>query len=215
MAEASDETKQEQEIDLRDPLWAAFLALLWPGLGHIYQRRYAKGALFMVCILGIFFLGWNLGGKKVVYTSWREGDRRWHYLCQVWVGLPAWPAILQAFDLRPFGKELMRPPSLTRPITPEQDLTNDQPTELDQWQLLYHGDYELGTVFTMIAGLLNLLVIFDAAGGPVSSTRNEKQNQHDPDKVLSSHKSQSKNRSLESNTMRVQSIFGLGQHSVQ
>lgn len=196
MAEASDETKQEQEIDLRDPLWAAFLALLWPGLGHLYQRRYAKGVLFMVCILGIFFLGWNLGGKKVVYTSWREStlpggkvivDHRWHYLCQVWVGLPAWPAILQAFDLRPFGKELMRRPRLTRPITPEQDLINDQPTELDQWQLLYHGDYELGTVFTMIAGLLNLLVIFDAVGGPVGSTRNKKQHQHDPHKVLPSH----------------------------
>ena len=66
------------EIDLRNPLRAAFWALLWPGSGHIYQRRYAKGVLFMVCILSLFVTGWNLGGQKVVYASWRDGDRRWH-----------------------------------------------------------------------------------------------------------------------------------------
>ena len=35
------------EIDLRNPLWAAFWALLWPGSGHIYQRRYSKGILLV------------------------------------------------------------------------------------------------------------------------------------------------------------------------
>ena len=43
------------------------------------------------------------------------------------------------------------------------------PSELNQWHRLYHSNFEMGTVFTMIAGLLNILVIFDAAGGPVGS----------------------------------------------
>ena len=165
---AEKSSQLEQEVDLRDPLLAAFLALLWPGAGHIYQRRYAKAVLFMVCVLGTFYFGWDLGGQRVVYASWRPGDRRWHYLCQVWVGLPAWPAMIQSGHNRPLGEEFMRQPDLTPPI--RFNPGEDQPTELDQWQLQYHGYYELGTVFTMVAGLLNLLVIFDAAGGPVGST---------------------------------------------
>ena len=52
------------EIDLRDPLVAGVLAWLWPGAGHLYQRRYAKGMLFMVCILGTFFFGLVLGKAR-------------------------------------------------------------------------------------------------------------------------------------------------------
>ena len=154
-------------IDLRDPLRAAFWALLWPGAGHVYQRRYAKAVIFMICILSLFAVGWTLGGKRVVYASWRNGDRRWQYLCQVWVGLPAWPAILQTVNITPFGEDFMRRPSLPPQWYDQQPLNSDQPTEAALWQMEDHGDYELGTVLTMIAGLLNLLVIFDAAAGPV------------------------------------------------
>ena len=163
MAEKSPEAAAVHEVDLRDPLFAAFLALLWPGAGHLYQRRWAKGILFFVCIVGTFIFGWDLGGQKVVYASWRPGDRRWPYLCQVWVGLPAWPALVQtAFD-RPLGDDFMRAPSLAR-------ARNDAPNELDLWQKEYHSRFEMGTVFTMVAGLLNILVIFDAAAGPVGSS---------------------------------------------
>ncbi|MGC4006985.1 MAG: hypothetical protein QM811_29215 [Pirellulales bacterium] len=34
------------------------------------------------------------------------------------------------------------------------------------WHYKYDFRYDLGTIFTMIAGLLNLLVVFDAAAGP-------------------------------------------------
>ena len=47
------------EIDLRNPLLAAVLAWLWPGAGHLYQRRYGKGALLMVCILITYFFGFR------------------------------------------------------------------------------------------------------------------------------------------------------------
>jgi hypothetical protein len=43
------------EIDLKNPGWAALLAWLWPGAGHLYQGRTAKGLLFMICILSTFF----------------------------------------------------------------------------------------------------------------------------------------------------------------
>ena len=86
-------------VDLRDPWLAAFLAWLWPGLGHIYQRRWGKGGLYMTCILGTFIYGLWLGGGRVVYASFREPDwHDWHwaYVAQLGAGFPAMPAIVQS-----------------------------------------------------------------------------------------------------------------------
>ena len=107
------------EIDLRQPGLAAFWAWLWPGAGHLYQRRYAKGILFMVCILSTYFYGLAMAGGHVVYASWNKSDRRWQYVCQVGVGLPALPALVQARRVATGGKPLLRgimaPPDL-RPV---------------------------------------------------------------------------------------------------
>ena len=111
------------EVDLRQPGTAAFLAWLWPGAGHVYQGRYAKGALFMICILSTYFIGLTIGDGHVVYASWTKSDKRWQYICQVGVGLPALPALLQN-RLRMAGKDpllggLMAPPE--QPVLPEGD----------------------------------------------------------------------------------------------
>jgi TM2 domain-containing membrane protein YozV len=70
-------------VDLRDPYWAAFLAWIWPGAGHFYQRRFAKGFLFMICVLSTYFLGLGLGhgresldGFSTDYRKQREWIRR-------------------------------------------------------------------------------------------------------------------------------------------
>ncbi|MGI9429414.1 MAG: DUF6677 family protein, partial [Bythopirellula sp.] len=42
-----------------------------------------------------------------------------------------------------------------------------QPNELAQWIIEEHPFFELGTVYTVVAGLLNVLVICDAVGGPL------------------------------------------------
>jgi hypothetical protein len=155
----SAESEAVVDIDLRDPWLAAFLAWLIPGLGHFYQRRWAKGVLFFVCILGTFLYGLAIGDGKVVYASFRPQDRRLQFLCQAGVGLPAMPALVQSMRVRqgkqPWGT-FMAPPKL-----------GPNGGELHIWQKELHRAFELGTVFTMIAGLLNILAIYDAWGGPV------------------------------------------------
>jgi TM2 domain-containing membrane protein YozV len=149
-------------VVLRNPGIAAVLAWLVPGAGHLYQRRTGKGILFFVTILSTFFFGLYLGDGKVVYASWRPGDIRWAYICQVGVGLAALPALAQAYRA-PDGPAigLMAPPDLTR---------GGEGGELGQWNKNLHRYFELGTVYTMIAGLLNILVIYDAFAGPVDSS---------------------------------------------
>ena len=176
-------------VELRDPRLAALLAWLIPGAGHLYQGRTAKGILFMVCILGIYFFGMYLGEGHVVYASLREGDRRLPYFCQVGVGLPALPAMVQSMRMRdpvhpkpPLWGGWMAPPRLVGQIIPNDQWAEEHPTrhvfntnryvlnlydELSAWQERLHGYFELGTVYTMIAGLLNVLAIYDAYSGPL------------------------------------------------
>ncbi|MEM9411177.1 MAG: DUF6677 family protein, partial [Planctomycetota bacterium] len=97
------EDGEDVVVELRDPYWAAFLAWLWPGAGHFYQRRYGKGFLFMICILGTFFYGMGLGRGRVVYASFKPGDFRWQYVCQIGAGAVALPAIPQAYVTRDGG----------------------------------------------------------------------------------------------------------------
>ena len=145
------------DVTLRDPVFAAILGWLIPGLGHLYQGRTFKGVLFMVTILGTFFYGLYLSGGRAVYASWLEEDKRYPYLCQIGVGLPALPALLQTYRVRhgqaPLFGGIMAPPA--------------DPAQLNEWYKTMHRYFDLGTVYTMIAGLLNILAIYDAWGGPV------------------------------------------------
>jgi hypothetical protein len=161
------------EIELKQPIVAAVLAWLIPGLGHVYQGRTGKGLLFFVCVLGTFFYGLYLGGGKVVYAAvpW-EQQYRWQYWCQLGTGLVSTPMLVQRQRVlrgkAPLWDGLMAPPG-NRPVTWTDDSGNrtTQPNEAAMWTVKYHPFFELGTVFTVIAGLLNVLVICDAAGGPL------------------------------------------------
>jgi MFS family permease len=161
------------EIELREPWVAALLAWLIPGAGHLYQRRTAKGILFSVCILGTFLFGLAIGEGKVVYAS-SAGEQpwRWQYYCQLGVGLPAMPALLQKGRIgdHPHAVlgDLMAPPSqLPQKWKDDSGNVTTQPNELAKWTVEMHPRYELGTIYTVIAGLLNILVICDAYGGPL------------------------------------------------
>ena len=179
------------EVELKNPGFAALLAWLWPGAGHLYQGRTAKGVLYMVCILTTFFFGLWMGKGHVVYASWRmdpqtgESDRRLPYICQIGVGLPALPALVQAKLKQPGSPSplgnWMAPPDLTPSVVYDED---GQPgpamTELSRWHKEIGPFFELGTLFTMVAGLLNILAVYDAFAGPVFSKPEDKEKKRKP-----------------------------------
>ena len=203
-AAASSEPSTAPTIDLKNQWLAGVLAWLIPGAGHMYQGRIAKGVLFFVCIVGTFFNGLYLGGGHVVYASWRPNDKRLHYICQVGVGLPALPALVQARAVQPpwpkspWWDGFMAPPMLPGEIVPRERAVEGQSHSVDgfrlaeqwradardaanlseryvvnqfdeksAWEEDAHQYFQIGELYTMLAGLLNLLVIFDAAFGPL------------------------------------------------
>ncbi len=164
---AASESPDTIEVDLKNRHLAAVLAWLWPGAGHMYQGRYGKGTVFMICILVTFFFGLVLGNGHVVYASLNgpnPGERglkyaRWQYVPQFFVGAPALPALLQWQRVdngdEPLWNGLMAPPA---DFGPQDDLS--------EWHFELGNAFELGTLYTVIAGLLNVLAIYDAYAGP-------------------------------------------------
>jgi hypothetical protein len=185
--ESSAAADPVEVINLKDPWLAAFLAWLIPGLGHMYQGRTGKGILFFACVLGTFYYGLYIGNGRVVYASTANVfsmqflQDRWQYVCQVGSGLPALPALVERWRVKEqkaplFGDKFMRPPYENpppgEPAFQSPDRTNpnhsvQHPDELAKWNYELGDSFEIGTVFTVIAGLLNILAIYDAYGGPL------------------------------------------------
>jgi hypothetical protein len=170
---------------LFDPL-AAALSYLIPGLGQVYQGRTGKGILFFVGLYGLFFYGMWMGQWRNVWLPDPSGlppitvpilgeldgvpksvAHRPQFLGQFWIGVAAWPAVVQYANYDP-TKE-------TGPIfgsfqrTPEEGGPNDPPEKITLNKLQRDGNkrWDLGWVYTVIAGVLNLLVIYDALAGPM------------------------------------------------
>ncbi len=177
--------ENDKEIDLRDPFIAGVLAWFVPGLGHLYQKRYAKAFLFFICIMSTLLVGIWMGSywqKPVVpdipnglpkqelqlgrniYFSWRPGDKRLFFLPQALVGSVATVALIQAKYVGggndPFFYSIFAPPRLGDDQKYEQPTLNSSIENLHSW-------FDIGVLFTVVAGLMNALAIFDAVGGPV------------------------------------------------
>lgn len=190
---SSDETTIDVEgqiIDLKNRKLAAFLAWMVPGLGHLYQGRTTKGFVFLVCILSAWILGFALGGGHVVYASWVPGDRRWHYFLQAGVGAAALPALVQgnrmrhATDPRGYTARSYIPLWGGFMAPPHRRVLESEADEVSAWYARRGAGYEMGTWYTVIAGLLNILVIYDAYGGPLAvpiSGRRKDDTEPDPD----------------------------------
>ena len=77
---------------------ALVLAVLVPGLGHLFQGRTVKGLIYLCGILGLFFWGVKLGEGVVVYNLPEKGVSRritLHYAAQLGAGAVSYPAIWQ------------------------------------------------------------------------------------------------------------------------
>jgi hypothetical protein len=152
-----------EALNLRNRHLAALLAWLIPGAGHLYQQRYVKSFIFFVCIMSSFTVGLFVAGGRSVYASWNETERRWQFVLQAGVGLPAMPAVFQSWRVRnnqlPVG-QFMAPPQ--------------SPADLDDWHHETASGFDMGTLYTMVAGLLNILAVFDAYGGPLPPPGNPK-----------------------------------------
>jgi hypothetical protein len=179
---ASPQSSTETEDDIPplppvklDPL-AALFSYLIPGLGQVYQGRVGKGLLFFGGLYLLFFYGMWMGQWRNVWLpdvsdmpQMQVGGFQfagvpsalWYrpqFMGQFWIGTAAWPAVIQYVNYDrtknagPVFGQFQRMPS-------EDELNELQRNGSKRW--------DLGWVYTVIAGVLNLLVIYDAFAGPM------------------------------------------------
>ncbi len=172
---------QESEQAYVRPLsfFAGFLSYLVPGLGQISQGRIGKGVLFMVCLLSLFHVGEAMGNWQNVYVPTGDNpdngpvssnpfrnilNHRWHFAGQVWIGAAAWPAIWQYYGGTVPSKE-------TNAFLHDYQKQPADENEVNQFIINSDKTPDLGWIYTVIAGMLNILVIYDAYAGPAYGPR--------------------------------------------
>ncbi len=152
MAEQKDKTR---------PIWivAAFLAWILPGAGHVYLRRPVRGVVIFATVAATFWAGVAVGGVMTV-------DRRhepWWFTAQMLTGahgLIGWQRTEGVYrGLVEDGPIVVDPepgtdPYLSRRMAIDAELGD---------KALVAPEGTVARAYAGVAGMLNLMCIFDAA----------------------------------------------------
>lgn len=137
--------------DSRFTPFAALLAWIWPGLGHLRLGQRRRGMLIMFGVLFLFLGGVLIGGVDAVD---RRHDPLW-FVAQALCGPIA------------FGADLAN-----------QRLLSDPQVRLQRKSLSHINEF--GTLFAALAGLMNLVVILDALHRPAPRRTADRRAQAEP-----------------------------------
>jgi len=159
-----------------DPI-AGLLAALLPGLGHLYQKKIGRAAAAAVGILGLFLGGMLIGGIDVVDSR----EDRWWFYGQALTGPLAIAANhVHQNQFKAYGP-VRRPPDPDAEIfrsgyPDEQRVVGPDGRAI--WRPLRESEIEagmgppnqkslgkineIGMLYAVIAGMLNLIVFLDA-----------------------------------------------------
>ncbi len=171
-AQAVQEEFSEQQ--LKNAALAGFLSWLVPGLGQWYQGRRGKAVLFFACISFLLVTGQVMGEGRTLY--WSRPDPglampsdvvarlRYTLYCmglsgtvRLPIGAVTVPCALQWLHYEdgplPLLGKFCYPPTKA---------------ELAELNARLNQRWEIAVLYTMVAGLLNALVILDAVGGPAA-----------------------------------------------
>lgn len=152
----------DTDVPPMDPL-AGVLAVLLPGAGHWYQGQARRALLIGGGVLGLFFGGLLIGGVDVVDS---RQDRLW-FLGQALVGPVAFATdythqnVLKGLDPATGQRRSPMPGEVKDPATGRWTpgpVGSKPPLSKSLGKM-----NEIGTLYCTIAGMLNLIVILDAA----------------------------------------------------
>jgi hypothetical protein len=130
----------------------------------------------------LYFTGLLMGEGKIVYWRWVNPFQYpekfcLHYLGQFFVGLASLPALIQGtlryYDMNPILGGFLAE-------APQNVLNGLHPRLHPRLGKLV----EIGTIYTTVAGLLNILAIYDAYEGPAYQDEDEEAPAREPSPQL-------------------------------
>ena len=159
---------------IRFNLVAGVLAVLVPGAGHVYLGQRLRGVIIGVGVLLLFLSGLFIGGLTVVDSTSGRLENRISFYGQAMVGPVAIAvdrihhARFKAYD---FGQRRVRSLNPGEMMLPAGDPRNPNafavimPAEGDEGPPYVRAQgkvHEIGLLYTVLAGMLNFIVIIDA-----------------------------------------------------
>jgi len=155
--------KKRSEPQYRLAFAAGVLAWLVPGAGHLLLRRPVRAVILFVCIVGLFWTGVALGGT---FTADPVKERAW-FVGQMATGssgMAAW--YIQGAAREKIINRLLEERKIPRSFPTGQDGEQwwnafNQAAAEEGLALVYPTD-TAARAYTGVAGMLNLLCIFDA-----------------------------------------------------
>jgi len=148
------------------------LAWLVPGLGHIVIGERVRGAIFLVTIHLLFALGLLFGGMRSIKPAEQP---IWTYTQY----LNGWPMLVANHFWEGFARDYLPPANggksaaeqeFDKAAPPRPDITGEPKDRIKYTQefiekypaFAFHPKvHDMGAVYCGIAGMLNLLVMFD------------------------------------------------------
>lgn len=150
---------------------AGVLALLLPGLGHLYLGLRQRGARIAAGVFGLFALGLIIGGLDVVDAQ----EDPWWYAGQAVVGPPAWAANYAHqtwFKFPARDTEGTRKPAPGEVVTSTGVIEYGGPDADEPPMSRSIGRVnEVGSLACALAGMMNLIAIIDAMFPPLRRRR--------------------------------------------
>ena len=150
-----------EKTKTRRPLPAAALVLAWlvPGVGHMYIGRPARGVIILLTIAATFWAGVAVGGVLTVDRY----DEPWWFVAQIFAGVHGLVGYYrQKRDYDELAREIDGSPTMAR------NTDGSVPRSVAHQKLAAKGLFpptttaSVARVYAGVAGLLNLMCIFDA-----------------------------------------------------
>lgn len=138
---------------------AVFTTWVLPGAGHWMLGHTVRGLVLLVCIVGLWTMGLLVGGIGVI-------DHR-HPIDEEFIQARSQPERRRSFWF--FGQALVAPSLVVHqvhlqrqpPILPPPEGIDRDPNQARFVQPTFAHPFELGQLFTTVAGMLNLLAMID------------------------------------------------------
>lgn len=178
-------------VDLKNRWLALFLAWIFPGLGHFYQGRVVKGTIFALCLIPLLIMGLWMGTYREPSSDSTPGTLRFASCVYCDFGQPNGSSgssvgIFQRlmagrlYFIPQAANATMAIPALVQSqrfadsqelywngaFAPPAKVSGQGRPTLNEILLTIHSWFDLGSIFIAVAGMLNILVMFDAFAGP-------------------------------------------------
>ncbi len=165
-------TKQNETVSPVTGVVAAALAWLVPGAGHLYLGRGHRAIIIFLVITLTFWAGVAMGGVLTVDYYFE----RWWFLAQMFTGVNG--AVAWFRQDRLYKRIVQEHPEIgplkpaAGPSVPEQQVQVDRVLAEENLAVTSPTD-AVARAYSGVAGLLNLMCIFDALTLGLMGTRGE------------------------------------------